>query len=135
MTLLKKLDVVLKCLEKHHSERHHTLISIQEILDKENPEVKWGETFFILNKIAMDGFIDTKELPIPDTASKEIYYNINFEGRVFNEQGGYTNRRNQDRLTKVNQIFLVVLTFLIAVGTLVAGWYYVIEIWKSYHHC
>ncbi len=143
MTLLEKLDTVLKCLEKHHSEKHHNLISIQEILDKEQPEVKWGETLFILKKLAKDGYIDTREISIPDSASTEIYYNINFEGRILNEENGYVAKNNslqaisslQKRQSILNEK-LYRLTIWVAVGTVIAAIYYGIEIIKDFgNHC
>jgi len=143
LTLLEKLDTVLKCLEKHHSEGHHTLISIQIFLDKEQPEVKWGETLYILKKLAKDGFIDTKEIPIPHTASIETYYNINFEGRILNEEKGYVSKNNalqaistmqQRQATLYERIYW--LTVAIAIGTTVAAIYYGVEILKNFsNHC
>jgi hypothetical protein len=137
MVLLKKLDTVLKCLEKHHSERHHTLISIQEILNKENPEIKWGETLFILNKLNKDGYVDTKEIKIPNTESTEIYYNINFEGRIFNEQNGYVGQNDEkNKFTAIASAQrqansrMITLTRWIAIATCIAAVYYFLEILK-----
>jgi hypothetical protein len=135
LTLLEKLDAVLICLEKHHKEKHHNFISIATILQSEQPEINFGEITFILNKLKKDGFIDTQEIPIPTTDSTEIYYNINYEGRIWDEQGGYTNQKTQDLLSRANQKVLVFLTWIIAIATAVAAVYYGIEVWKHLHRC
>ena len=139
MTLLKKLDATLICLQKHHKEKHHNLISIATILQTEQPDIDFGEIKSILNKLKKDGFIDTQEIPIPTTDSTEIYYNINFEGRIFNEQGGYDRRNEQNNeltVLRKQQHSLQVqnrnLTIAVAIGTTVAALYYGLEIFKYF---
>lgn len=134
MTSLEKLDAVLKSLEKHHSEKHHDFMAVLEDLNKDKSGIDFGELTYILKKLHTDNFIDIREVPVKGNAKPDEYYYINFNGRVFNEQKGYTNQKIQDRLSRANQKVLVWLTLIIAVGTLVAALYYGIEIWKYFCH-
>jgi hypothetical protein len=103
-----------------------------------------------LLKLVKDGYVNTESDnsidPLFKSPKKDHYYKISFEGMVFIENGGYENeyRKNQKeqieysdlqkrqslledkQLKTQNQ--LVFLTFLVALGTLIAGLYYVLEI-------
>lgn len=70
-------------------------------------------------------------------------YNISFEGLSFISEGGYVSRkeRNQSQDKKLNDIailqsfqqrWILRLTWIIGLGTLVAGVYYLIEILKFF---
>ena len=69
---------------------------------------------------------------------------ISLDGLVFRNNGGYTGRsirRNSENLriqkleksTQKNALGLVIFTALLAIGTLISAWYFVIEIWRYYH--
>ena len=122
---LEKLDAVLMALEKHHSEKHHDLISVQQILDIENPQVKWGETSFILKKLVRDNYIDARDVKIPNTESYNTYYMINFDGRILNQSGGYYRKFTKEK-SLLRRIRLQ--NILLAFGAVVAGIYYLKEI-------
>jgi ABC-type multidrug transport system permease subunit len=131
---LEKLDIVLQYLEKNHSKKRHTLISLAQ--DLHGTGVDFGELTSILNKLRKDGYIEFRG---EDYGSADEIYMINFEGRVFNAQGGYVLQRklslkqlkSQDRTLAI-QGQIVVLTLVLAIGTLISGIYYGIEIWKFY---
>jgi len=126
---LEKLDAVLKALEKHHSEKHHDLISMQQILDIEYPQVKFGETFFILKKLVKDGYLDAKDVKIPNTETLNTYYLVNFDGRIFNQLGGYTKR---EKIINSELNTAKLLNWAIAISGGMAAIYYLLEILKSY---
>lgn len=140
MTSLEKLDIVLLCLEKHHSEKRHDLISIAQILDKEKSGVEFGEINSILIKLQKDGYVHIQETAIGD------FFMITFEGRVFNEQGGYVEmqqEKNRISLLEAAQraanVRMVLLTRIVAIGTSVAALYYLLEMvkyfWHLFHGC
>lgn len=69
---------------------------------------------------------------------------ISLNGLVFRNNGGYTQRSidlNSENLrlqklessTLRNAYGLILFTALLAFGTLISAWYFVIEIWKYYH--
>lgn len=69
---------------------------------------------------------------------------ISLDGLVFRNNGGYTERRIQrntenlriqklEKSTQKNALGLVIFTALLAIGTLISAWYFVIEIWRYYH--
>lgn len=71
---------------------------------------------------------------------------ISFKGLVFINSGGYTQNiininsekirlQNLEENTLKNNNRIVFLTFLLVLGTLIAGWYYATELWKYYHSC
>lgn len=69
---------------------------------------------------------------------------ISFEGLIFRNKGGYTQKninlnseniriqRLEDDLSKTSH-WLMIFTALLAFGTLISAWYFAIEIWKYYH--
>ena len=88
-----------------------------------------------------------------NTPRTNHYYKISFEGLVFIKNGGYQNQndeiqRKQNELSdlksqqsahsislvRLNR-WLVILTWVIAIGTFVAGIYYLIEILKAFGIC
>lgn len=103
-----------------------------------------------LLKLVKDGYVNTESEnsidPLFKSPKKDHYYKISFEGMVFIENGGYENQnRENQRIENWNnemterqnalekkqvssQFQIVVLTWIIALGTLIAGLYYVLEI-------
>lgn len=69
---------------------------------------------------------------------------ISFEGLIFRNKGGYTQKeislnsenlriqRLENDLNK-STYWLMIFTALLAFGTLVAAWHFGIEVWKFYH--
>ncbi|MFE3872203.1 hypothetical protein ACFX5F_13320 [Flavobacterium sp. ZS1P70] len=107
-----------------------------------------------LLKLVKDGYVNQNSEnttdQLFDTPRTNYFYNISFEGRVFIKNGGYENqnRENQkkenwnnemterqnalEEQQSSNQFQLVLLTWVIAIGTLVAAAYYLIEILKFF---
>ena len=144
LTPLEKLDAVLFVLEKYHQPQSigkpegEDAITIMQLLHSEGKEIHPNELHFILRKLEDDKLIYNNN----DTENH--YYSINFNGRIFKEQGSYVQKRNEavaenirleaaERSAKANRIATFWLTLVVAAGTLVAAWYYSIEIWKYYY--
>lgn len=110
-----------------------------------------------LLKLVKDGYVNQESEKTTDqifnTPRTDHYYRISFEGLVFIKNGGYENHyakiqmkenelsdlksqqsRHSTALVRLNR-WLVILTWVIAIGTLVAGIYYLIEILKSFGFC
>lgn len=139
MSPLEKLDIVLLCLEKHHSERHHNFISIAGILQEEHPEIDFGEIQSALNKLVKDGYVEIRE--VGRESITDIYYMITFEGRIWKEQGGYQcEKKENDRINALADaqqeasVRMVLLTRIVAIGTSVAAIYYLLEVVKYFLH-
>ena len=103
-----------------------------------------------LLKLVKDGYVNQNSDNVTDrifgTTKTDHYFKISFEGTVFIENGGYENeyqktqkeqndyselKKKQSLLEEKqisNQFQIVVLTWIIALGTLIAGLYYVLEI-------
>ena len=95
----------------------------------------------IIEKLVNDKYI--RELGKVDEPNFG-YYSLTIEGKCFKIEDGYLGQfgrmnaenirlANLERSTKANRCFLTWLTFFVALGTLVAAWYYGIEVWKYYH--
>src|ERR1019366_440215 len=106
----------------------------QKLRDKFQLE-EW-EINLLYEKLLKDGYIKSLE-PL----------SITHDGLIFRNNGGYIqkninlgleNRRiqNLENISKKNECWMVVLTAVLAIGTLIASCYYAIELWKYYHpHC
>jgi len=111
------------------------------------------EVAIILDKLTNDDYVKTTySFNRNKTTGEKIYnendpyYNITFEGYYFLQNGGYTGQlnRNHSEMSRVRvlekrtagmQSKMFWLTVLLAVGTSIAAWYYLTELWKYYHHC
>lgn len=132
----KILDIVLVYMNEYFNKTAGKYIEEKEL---ENYMVKIRGIFIhnikiILQKLFKDNFI-------------EVYQDcfiISFEGKMFIEDGGYekqlineTNRNNRIENLEKNQIIyqriLIWLTALVALGTIVTGIYYGIEIYKHFY--
>src|SRR6267154_4771535 len=90
----KKLDAVLRYMEKGGLPRYETGIQISKGLKIEKSEQT--ELYLILNKLVKDGVIDYKEVELPNpTGVKRVKpiidreYIINFEGLFLIQSEGY----------------------------------------------
>ncbi len=143
----QKLDLILSCLKDYPQ-------SINEIEDCLGFERKYGnEIRTILNKLTKDEYADEikserryEGYPIfkPTEAIWDYSYKISFEGEFLREQGGYKQQKinntsesirleNHEKNQKFHRKALTWLTSLVAVGTLVAGVFYLIEIGRHFH--
>ena len=153
LTPLEKLDKVITYLNENLIRPVHTLAEIGEGLKNEKAEIENSELLLILNKLKQDKFIEIenreiKYLTAPDTEeiiTIELYFSITFEGRLFNQEGGYTRKKEKEdveinRLKTLEQNErrqakgLVFLQIIIAIGTAIASFYYILEILKDYSH-
>ena len=138
---LFQLDTVLMFLYKGAG-IIHTIKHVTKDVSKEI-DVDGNDVFLILKQLEADNYIDEYSISDPDDnrlTPKEIKgYSINFNGKLFLKQGGYklqaiNNVAENSRLKKLeidqvaNQKKMTFLTIAIAVGTLVAAVYYIIEI-------
>jgi len=82
----------------------------------------------VLNKIVEDGY----------AIKVNGDYQITFNGEFFKFNGGYKGEyeRNNKALLeeRKNQKNMVWLTGILAVGTTIAAYYYLLQIWNWYHH-
>ena len=157
MEHIKILDELLKHLtETEHTEfgriRNETIEKSEFLKDIGNSTLHSA-----LLKLVKDGYVNQTSKHSTDqlfnTPRTDHYYKISFEGLVFIDSGGYENqnRENQrienwnNEMTERqnaleskqsrNQGQLVVLTWIIAIGTLIAGVYYFLEILKISELC
>ncbi|HEY5391966.1 MAG TPA: hypothetical protein VIJ57_07620 [Hanamia sp.] len=146
-----KLDAVLKLLADGSNAKIKysvpiSVLSSNEIInflksDTTNPiELDDYELKLLLKKLLDDKYIETG---IRENTEENVF-TIRFEGHSFILDGGYNGQylsknmqnirlANLEKNQKVHRVALTVLTSLIAVGTLVAAWYYGQEIWLFYH--
>lgn len=89
--------------------------------------------------------IDDKFVDI-DTSANPLSVKINLKGILHLKGNGYIgqfNRRHAESIrleavessAKANRTFQTWLTFFVALGTLIAAWYYITELYKFYHSC
>ncbi len=144
LSSIQKLDLILTSLKDYSQ-------SINEIQDSLHLERKYyNEIRLILNKLYKDEYAEIIEsekryegpdIFKPPRPTIDYSYKISFEGELFKEQGGYTQQKinnayenirldNLEKNQKFHRKALTWLTFLVAVGTLVAGVFYLIEIGK-----
>ncbi|MBA0883599.1 hypothetical protein [Flavobacterium undicola] len=143
-TELKILDEILKTLSISDSVKWFEIMN--ETLDRCEflKDVDHFTFQVALLKLVKDDYVieTNKDIDNP----KKTHYNISFEGLFFIKNGGYENqnlkshqvemevvemKKMQSLLEAKNaslQVQLVVLTYLIAFGTLVAAIYYLLEV-------
>ena len=97
-------------------------------------ELSEGTLRLIINKLIKD------ENVFFEQHDSVKVYKITFEGLVFQKQGGYkqqllndTLQKRQEDSNRKTQTILFWFTGIVAVGTLIAAFYYSIEIWKFYY--
>jgi hypothetical protein len=136
---LEKLDAVLNSLEKYRTKDYLTWEKICQIQLHDKTGVDAGEVLSILNKLVKDEYA---ELVRVNPFDKDEFYErwqIAFEGRVFIEQGGYTQQRanlnaekiRMDKFDNAQKDFRRsqnMLLSLVALGTLIAAVYYLSQL-------
>ncbi len=152
MTSFEKLDRVLSLLSETNDAQIGNNIEIakldlSEIInflenDKKNPSIfTRHEMGLILAKLTKDEYVYfIPHINVLGLENNTDRWQISFEGDVFIKQGGYTKKffeENQAKTLASSQPILASrlnwLTFLIAVGTLVAAVYYIQQIWLTFH--
>lgn len=127
---IKNLDSVLYFLANHVPKKAGST-EIMIGLKARKVVVTDNELNLILNKLSKDEFITIKQA-FTNSPIVFILYSITFEGLVFYQQGGYAAQIRKDSLQRKTQKILFWFTGIVAVGTLIAAFYYSIEIWKFY---
>ncbi|WP_281635785.1 hypothetical protein [Flavobacterium marginilacus] len=138
---LEILDALLKYLKDTN---HNTFQHIKSDVKNKSAflkEIDDKTLYSALLKLVKDDYV-YEDFQKMGTLSGNLY-NISFEGLSFIAEGGYVSRkeRNQSQDKKLNDIAIVQsfqqkwihrLTWIIGLGTLVAGVYYLIEILKFF---
>ena len=157
MNHIKILDELLKYLKETE---HNQFVYIRNDVNDKSEFLKYignSTLHSALLKLVKDGYVNQESEHTTDQIFNKPrtnhYYKISFEGLVFIDCGGYENqiRENQKIETSRNEMIerqnaleekqgrnqtqLVVLTWLIALGTLIAGVYYFLEILKISEYC
>ena len=144
-TTPKQLDFVLNCLWYRGHEKHLTFTDIAEYLNNDlGDAIPFGILLPILKKLHREGYIeyDDRAVSSDDVNTNARVYRLTFDGRFWIESGGYhaeadrrkaeADRRDAEniraeRLEKTQmalQKWLVALTAILAVGTVVAALWY-----------
>ena len=154
MEYIKILDELLKCLsETEHTEFRYIRNDVNEKSDFLK-DIDNSTLHSALLKLVKDGYVNQESENTTDqifnTPKTNHYYKISFEGSFFIKNGGYENQyhknqniensRNEmierqnalEEKQSRNQTQLVVLTWIIALGTFVAAVYYFLETLKFF---
>ncbi|TCN50015.1 hypothetical protein D0809_24025 [Flavobacterium circumlabens] len=134
----KLLDDLLNVIA--NLDRKSDFNSIQNILGLQYPytnEISEQVIYSAFRKLRKDGYVTE----VKETLSNEmganilaefISYEVSFEGIVFLKFGGYSQEKNnqlrRDKQDTRNRNQLLFLNIVIALGTLIAGVYYLIQI-------
>lgn len=138
--VLKKLDISPTSFTAKQIYSNYNELMKNKFL---NDEAVFGhkhehEVVEILEKLSKDGYLKETKYQVGSC------YATTFEGKWFISQGGYVGKfaaldaeKRKDEFfvsqSLRNGRMLNLLTVLLAFGTLIAAWYYGIEIWKYYH--
>jgi len=148
MSPIEKLDEVLTIMSSEKG-----LTSDADIVKRINKiskhEYDGNEMQKILSRLGKDKYIEFEDreesikwLPVTDSLTIRYYF-ITFDGELFIQMGGYAqqlitnaneiNRQKNIELAAIaNRKTITILTWIIAIGTFMAGLYYSIEILKDY---
>ena len=157
MEHIKILDELLKYLVK--TEHDQFAYIRNDVNDKSEflKDIGNSTLHSALLKLVKDGYVNQESENTTDqifnTPRTNHYYKISFKGLVFIKYGGYQNQldKNQKKENEVSDLksqqfahsvslfrlnrWLVTLTWVIAIGTFIAGIYYLIEILKAFEIC
>jgi hypothetical protein len=150
MDNIKILDEVLKYLI---ITEFRTFAEMRNDANEKSDFLKDIDNFIFksaLLKLVKDGYVieysENKIDEIFNTPRTNYYYDISFEGIIFINAGGYENEYQKNQMQKIEyfelkkkqslleekqlktQFQLVLLTLIVALGTLIAGLYYILEI-------
>lgn len=154
MEHLKILDELLRYL----TETEHTqFASIRnDVNDKSTllKDIDNATLHSAILKLVKDGYVNQESEkttdPLFNSPRTNNYYRISFEGLFFIKKGGYENQNLENKKKEIEyekiqseqkrqalnlvrlNYWLVVLTWVIAIGTFVAALYYLIEILKFF---
>lgn len=114
--------------------------SIQNILRLQYPytnEISEQVIYSAFRKLLKDGYVTQVKETLSNEFGKNILaeitsYEVSFEGIVFSKFGGYSQEKNnqlrRDKQDTRNRNQLLFLNIVIALGTLIAAIYYLIQI-------
>ena len=150
MDNLKILDELLLLLSKTNESEFAYIIND---INNNSEYLKEIDSYILhsaILKLVKDGYVNKKTKNSTDKIFKTPrdydYYTISFEGIIFLQNGGYQNEYQKNQKEQIeyselkkkqslleekqvsNQFQIVVLTWIIALGTLIAGLYYIHEI-------
>lgn len=131
MSPLEKIDSILNFL-KNKKELSASFYKeyIWSLYVSKTPELEINRQLYdeIFLKLVEEGYI--RELK--DTNTSSIFH-LALKGLIFN---GFQNQELEIIKLKRNNTNLArqmyILTFLIAIGTLIAGYFYILQIWEYY---
>ena len=133
-TSIQKLDRVLKffatkdfTIEGMSEERAKNIIN-KKLVAENIEQIDSVEFQLILQKLFEDKFVFKKQ---------PLDISITFEGKYFAETNGYQGKfeRENSEKTRVKEYAkrMIWLTRILALGTSIAAWYYLTELYKFYH--
>ena len=99
------------------------------------------DILLIVNQLCDDKYISYSSYTDPTFGLEmERFYKITFKGRLFHQRGGYRgedDRRNADVGRRAMEVqrnkYLLLITFAIGVGTIVAAFYYAFYLFDYYN--
>ncbi|WP_026452135.1 hypothetical protein [Aequorivita capsosiphonis] len=154
MEHLKILDEILRYLSKTE---HTQFAYIRNDINEKSSFLKAIDNATLhsaILKLVKDGFVNQESEkttdPLFNSPRTNNYYRISFEGLFFIKEGGYENQNQETKKKEIEygkiqseqkrqarnlvrlNYWLVVLTWVIAIGTFVAALYYLMEILKFF---
>lgn len=146
---LQKLDVVLSFLVSQKSPPIQHLLDIKKAI----PNIDENDLLFVLNKLNKEGLIEIEKRQVYHNGrpSEEVFYIATFDGKVNAQQGGYemAERIKRDRedfilkttsdqleqTTLLNRLtwWIAFAAIVAALGAVVAGFSYCLQIWQFFH--
>ncbi|MEJ7827581.1 MAG: hypothetical protein WKF91_05280 [Segetibacter sp.] len=131
MTSLEKIDEILRLFLSNKKAGKLYL----QISDISHPEINSLDIHPIINQLLKDGYLDTHTLKPPESmrefVSDTVSYYLSFMGEIFYEQGGY---KNAEKRKTISANLQSLATWVIAIGTGLAGIYGLYEMIKSIFH-
>lgn len=133
---IDELDFILHFLAtKQDGKEFQSIGQIMELLKSTDKNFSKERLIKIMNKLSNDEYVEEKQM---DSSLGSIVlnigstYNITFDGLVLDELGGYHSIYLENNKLKNIQKWQFRLTLYIAIGTIIAGIYYFLEIWKYF---
>ncbi|MCB0735993.1 MAG: hypothetical protein KDC92_00675 [Bacteroidetes bacterium] len=111
MTRIEKLDAVLKHMTVNPQSEHS-----KTICENANLDIEADEANRILKKLNTDKYVDMTE--------NQWCYEINYNGIIFSESGGYNGQISE---IKSKRTYQSLLNIIVALGTFCAGIYGLLE--------
>ena len=140
----QQLDFVLTCIWYRGVEKHLTFKDIAEFLNNDlGDAVPFGHILSILKRLEKDGYVECDDRAVTHEHPENRVYRLTFDGRFWIENGGYhaeADRQNAESI-RVGKIERAqrdfrrtqnVLLILVSLGTLMAGVYYLVELYWNH---